>query len=278
MKTWFITGTSTGLGHALAEEVIASGHTLIATARNKEKIADLAAKAPERVLTVDLEVTDGASIKAAVADGMARFGRIDVLVNNAGYGLTGAIEEISLEEARQQYEVNVFGLLAVTQEILPIMRQQQVGHILNISSQGGFVATPGLGIYASTKFAVEAISEALAAEVKAFGIRVTSIQPGPFRTEWAGSNMLHPAHIMPEYEATAGALRRTFQTINGKQPGDPAKAAKLMMQVVASEQPPLRLPLGRVAIDRIRAKLAEVEAEIKAWEELAKATSFSSAS
>lgn len=274
-QTWLITGTSTGLGRALAEALIAAGHNVVATARDKTKIADLAAAAPDRVLTTSLEITRQEDIDATVREAVEKFGRIDVLVNNAGYGLQGAVEEVSDTEARAQFDVNVFGLLSMTRAVLPIMRSQQSGHILNISSQGGVVATPGIGIYAATKFAVEAISESLAAEVAPHGIKVTSIQPGPFRTDWAGGNMVRSEKRMEEYAGSSGALSQMFENINGKQPGDPARAAQAMMQIVEEAEPPVRLPLGTVAIGRIRGKLDAVREEIAEWEGLAASTDFS---
>jgi short-subunit dehydrogenase len=273
-KTWLITGTSTGLGRALAESVIASGNNLIATARNRDKIAFLQELAPDRVLTVGMEITRQEEVDNLVREATARFGRIDVLVNNAGYGLQGAIEETSDAEARHQFDVNVFGLLAVTRAVLPLLRQQRSGHILNLSSQAGVMATPGLGIYAATKFAVEAISESLAAELKPFGIRVTSIQPGPFRTDWAGGNMVHTAIRMDEYAESSGATAELLTRINGAQPGDPMKAARAMMAIVEAENPPLRLPLGSSAVDRIRNKMRTVAKELTAWETLALDTGF----
>jgi NAD(P)-dependent dehydrogenase (short-subunit alcohol dehydrogenase family) len=273
-KTWFVTGTSTGFGRALAEELISAGHNVVATARNKNAIQDLYDKAPERVLITNLEVTDTGSIHQAVEETLHRFQTIDVLVNNAGFGLVGAVEEVSLDEARQQFDVNVFGLLAVTQAVLPHMRKEGRGHIINISSQAGFVATPGLGIYAASKFAVEGITEALAAEVKPMGIRVTSIQPGPFRTQWAGANMQRATRKLEAYAETAGATDAMFHRINGSQPGDPVKAAQAIMKVVDSENPPLRLPLGQIAMDRISSKLKTVHDELETWKEVGLNTSF----
>ena len=274
MKTWLITGTSTGLGRALAEALIAAGHNVVATARDKRKLDELVAMAPDRVLAVSLEITRQKEIDATVSASLEKFGRIDVLVNNAGYGLVGAIEEVSDAEARHQFDVNVFGLLAMTRAVLPQMRAQGSGHILNISSQGGVVATPGIGIYAATKFAVEAISESLAAEVAPHGIKVTSIQPGPFRTQWAGDNMLRVEKVMEEYAASSGALSRMFRGYTGKQPGNPALAAQAMMQLVEEATPPVRLPLGKAAYARIRGKLDLVSKELSDWESLGLPTDF----
>jgi NAD(P)-dependent dehydrogenase (short-subunit alcohol dehydrogenase family) len=273
-RTWLITGTSSGLGRALAEAVLAAGDQLIATARDSRTIDTLVQQAPDRTLAVDLDVTRPDQVETLIRQARSRFGRVDVLVNNAGYGLQGAIEETSDAEARHQFDVNVFGLLAVTRAILPLMRQQGSGHIINVSSQAGFAATPGLGIYAASKHAVEAITDALAAEVQPFGIRVTSIQPGPFRTEWAGHNMIRTAHRMDVYAATSGATGDMLQRISGQQPGDPAKAAQALLQLVTEGAPPQHLPLGQIAYGRIRSRLRSLSDELDAWEHLGRPTDF----
>ena len=271
---WLITGCSKGLGLSLARAVLARGDRLIATARRVETLSALEATAPERVLALALDVTDPDAVDRVVAAAISRFGAIDVLVNNAGYGLAGAIEEISDAEARAQIETNLFGALNMTRAVLPGMRARRRGHLLQISSVAGFAATPGLGLYNASKFALEGFSEALAQEVAEFGIRVTIVQPGPFRTDWAGPSLLTPARRIADY---AGTAHRTIETLNGysgRQPGDPDKAAQAMIAVVESERPPLRLPLGDLALSRIRGKLKTTAAELDAWDGVSRATSF----
>ena len=273
-KVWLITGCSRGLGRTLAEAVLAGGGRVAATARKAESLRGLEALAPGRVLALGLDVDREAEVRQAVAAVIQAWGRIDVLVNNAGYGLAGAIEEVSDAEARAQIETNVFGALALTRAVLPGMRARGGGHILQISSAAGFVATPGLGLYNASKFALEGFSEALAQEVAPFGIRVTIIQPGPFRTDWAGPSLAVPAQPIAAYADTAHKTIATLNGYSGKQPGDPARAAAAMIQVVESARPPLRLPLGEGALGRIRAKIQALSTELDAWEKVTLATSF----
>jgi NAD(P)-dependent dehydrogenase (short-subunit alcohol dehydrogenase family) len=258
----------------LAQAVLALGDRLVATARQRESLVALGAAAPEQVLPIALDVTDEAAVKRAVAEAIRRFGHIDVLVNNAGYGLAGAVEELSDAEVRAQIETNVFGPLNLTRAVLPSMRQRRSGHLLQISSVAGFAATPGLGIYNASKFALEGFSEALAQEVASFGIRVTIIEPGPFRTDWAGPSLLTPASRIEAYADTAHKTIATLNGYSGQQPGDPVKAAQAMIAVIESAEPPLRLPLGEIALGRMRGKLKAVAAELDAWEKVALATSF----
>ena len=273
-KIWLITGCSKGLGRTLAEAVIAAGHSLIATARKASTLDELVALAPERVLALALDVNHEAAVQAAVAEGLSRFGRIDVLVNNAGYGLAGAVEECSTEEALAQMHTNLFGALSLTRAVLPAMRAEKRGHILQISSVAGQAATPGLGLYNASKFALEGASEALAQELAPLGIRVTLIEPGPFRTDWAGSSLVTAEKRIADYDATAGQTRNYLGNVVGRQPGDPARAAQAMLTVVAAEKPPLRLPLGAMAVGRIRGKLAAQLAELDAWQALALGADF----
>ncbi len=270
-KVWFITGCSRGLGKALAQAVVARGDSLVATARRLETLEDLVALAPERVRAYALDVTDERQVNSVLSQ---VGGRLDVVVNNAGYGLAGAVEEVSDAEARAQLETNLFGALNVTRAVLPVLRAQGSGHILQISSMAGFVATPGLGIYNASKYALEGFSEALALEVAPLGIRVTIVEPGPFRTDWAGHSLVTPARSLPTYNTTAHQTIATLNGYSGKQPGDPAKAAQAMIQVVESASPPLRLPLGEVALNRIRAKLTAMTQELATWEDLIRDTSF----
>jgi NAD(P)-dependent dehydrogenase (short-subunit alcohol dehydrogenase family) len=265
-RVWFITGASTGFGRLLAEQTLRDGHKVVATARKPEQIANLGYHYSDRCLVLPLDVTNQAQIDSAVEQTIARFGRVDVLVNNAGYGVAGAIEEVSDAEFMPMFETNVFGLLRVTRAFLPQLRKQGSGHILNLSSIGGVVAGPGIGFYNATKFAVEGISEALAAELAPLGIRVTIIEPGPFRTDFLGRSGVLAEKRIADYDNTAGNMRKYFAENDGKQKGDPHRAVQAMIQVVESPNPPLRLLLGASALQRLRGKLGIWEKEIAAWE------------
>src|SRR5580693_1120328 len=267
-RIWFITGASTGFGRVLAEEVLKAGGKVIATARNRDKVADLEKQYPQTARALALDVTDAGQVDSAVTQAFAQFGQVDVLVNNAGYGVAGAIEEVSEAEFMPMFETNVFGLLKVTRAFLPYLRKQRRGHILNISSIGGLIAGPGIGLYNATKFAVEGISEALAAEVAPLGIRVTIIEPGPFRTDFLGRSGVIAKTRLADYDSTAGSMRKYFAENDGKQKGDPLRAVHAMMQVVESPNPPLRLLLGASALQRLRSKLTNWEKEIAAWEQV----------
>ena len=265
-RTWFITGASTGFGRLLAEEVLKAGGKVIATARKLDKVIDLEQKYPGKAKAFALDVTDYPQIASVVAQTTASYGPVHVLVNNAGYGFAGAIEEATEDEYMPMFNTNVFGLIRVTQTLLPHLRAQKSGHILNLSSIGGLVATPGMGYYNASKFAVEGLSEALAQEVAPLGIRVTIVEPGPFRTDFLGRSGVQAATTLPEYDATAGNMRRYFADQDGKQKGDPLRAVHAMMQVVDSPNPPLRLVLGAAALQRLRSKLDSVQKEVAAWE------------
>lgn len=265
-RTWVITGTSTGFGRLLAEEVLKTGDNVVATARRVEQVADLEQRHPDHALALSLDVTSQPQVDAAVAAALQRFGRVDVLVNNAGYGVTGAIEEVSDAELQPMYATNVFGLLRVTRAFLPQLRQQRSGHILNLSSIGGLTASPGWGLYQSTKFAVEGLSEALAQELAPLGIRVTIIEPGPFRTDFLGRSGVEAQTRIDDYRSTADNARAYRAEQHGRQPGDPLKAVQAMIQVVDSPNPPLRLLLGAGALKRVRRKLEDWQKEIAAWE------------
>ncbi|MDQ2835003.1 MAG: oxidoreductase, partial [Acidobacteriota bacterium] len=254
-KVWFITGASTGFGRLLAEEVLQRGGKVIATARKLDKVADLVTQHPGRVLALALDVTDAGQVDSAVTQAFAKFGEVDVLVNNAGYGVAGAIEEVSEDELMPMYQTNVFGLLRVTRAFLPYLRKQRSGHILNLSSIGGLTAGPGWGLYQSTKFAVEGLSEALAQEVAPLGIRLTIIEPGPFRTDFLGRSGVEAEMKIADYDNTAANARWYMSEQHGKQPGDPLKAVQAMIEVVESDNPPLRLLLGAGALKRVRQKL-----------------------
>jgi NAD(P)-dependent dehydrogenase (short-subunit alcohol dehydrogenase family) len=265
-RTWFITGASTGFGRLLAEEVLKAGGKVVATARKLDKIADLEKQYPKTAKALVLDVTDAGQVDSAVTQAFAQFGQVDVLVNNAGYGVAGAIEEVSETEFMTMFETNVFGLIRVTRAFLPHLRKQRSGHILNLSSIGGLVGGPGIGFYNSSKFAVEGLSEALAAELAPLGIHVTIVEPGPFRTDFLGRSGVVAATRIADYDNTAGNMRKYFADNDGKQPGDPLRAVHAMMQVVESPTPPLRLLLGKSALQRIRTKLDTWQKEIAAWE------------
>lgn len=265
-RTWFITGASTGFGRILAEEVLKAGGKVIATARQLDKVADLEEKHPGRARAFALDVTDAAQIHSVVAQTITTFGPVDVLVNNAGYGLAGAVEEVTEEEFMPMFETNVFGLMRVTREFLPHFRKQGSGNIVNLSSVGGLVGLPGWGYYNASKFAVEGFSEALAAEVTPLGIHVTIVEPGPFRTDFLGRSGVEAKERIADYDATAGKTRQYFHEQAGKQKGDPLRAVHAMIQAVESPQPPLHLLLGALALQRMKGKLDQWKDNIKAWE------------
>ena len=273
-RVWFITGASTGFGRLLAEQTLRAGHKVVATARRPEQIANLGDRYSDRCLVLPLDVTNQAQVDSAVDQAIARFGRVDVLVNNAGYGVAGAIEEVSETEFMPMFETNVFGLLRVTRAFLPHLRKQRSGHILNLSSIGGVVASPGMGLYNSTKFAVEGISEALAAELAPLGIHVTIIEPGPFRTDFLGRSGVVAKSRIADYDGTADNMRKYFAENDGKQEGDPLRAVQAMMQVVESPNPPLRLLLGASALQRLHAKFNNWQKEIAAWEKVTVGADF----
>jgi NAD(P)-dependent dehydrogenase (short-subunit alcohol dehydrogenase family) len=265
-RTWFITGASTGFGRILAEEVLKGGGKVIATARKLDKIADLEEKYPGKAKAFALDVTDPAQILSIVAQTLTTFGPVDVLVNNAGYGLAGGIEEASEEEFMPVFETNVFGLMRVTRAFLPHFRNQRSGNIVNLSSIGGLTGLPGWGYYNASKFAVEGFSEALAAEVAPLGIHVTIVEPGPFRTDFLGRSGVEAKERIADYDATAGKTRQYFHDQAGKQPGDPLRAVHAIIQAAESPQPPLHLLLGALALQRMRGKLDQWKSEMDAWE------------
>jgi NAD(P)-dependent dehydrogenase (short-subunit alcohol dehydrogenase family) len=271
---WFITGCSRGFGRELAKLVLERGWCAVLTARNKTHVADLAERAIDRTLALDLDITDAAQIKAAVIAAEARFGRIDVLVNNAGYGYQASIEEGDDAQIRAQFEANVFGLFAMTRAVLPGMRARRKGHILNISSVAGLIGYPGSGYYAASKHAVEGWSDALAAEGKPLGIKVTCIEPGPFRTDWAGSSLRQTESQLADYADTAGARIKSTAHNSGHQPGDPTRAAQAMIKITECESPPRHLVLGAWGVDAVEKRLQEKLAEITAWRETGIATDF----
>ncbi len=273
-RVWMITGAARGIGAKIADAALAAGDALVATARDAGAVAERFGEGPS-VLPLRLDVTDEAQAAAAVEAAVARFGRIDVLINNAGYGLVGAVEEASATDVRRIYETNVFGLLNVTRAVLVQMRRQRSGHIVNISSLGGYRAAAGFGVYSSTKFAVEGLSEALRDEVAPLGIHVTVVEPGYFRTDFLDStSLVESQHRIDDYAGTAGAVRSRAATLSHQQPGDPDKLATAIVTLVEAKEPPLRLPLGTDAIARIEEKHAFVEREVRAWRSLAASTDF----
>lgn len=273
-KIWLITGVSGGLGRALAEEVAQTGDIVFGTLRKQDQLSAFSNLVPGKTFGILLDVNKHFEFESVLNTIISKFGRLDVLVNNAGYGLFGAIEEVSIEEARDQMETNLFGPLALTQAVIPLMRKQNSGHIIQISSMAGMRSVEGMGLYNTSKFALEGFTEALYFELKPFNVNVTLVEPGPFRTNWAGNSSVRSAKIIDDYYEISGARIAQIMGYSGNQPGDPAKAAKVIIEVVNSETPPLRLPLGPVAIDAIRAKLKWVEDDIKAWEEKSVNTSF----
>jgi NAD(P)-dependent dehydrogenase (short-subunit alcohol dehydrogenase family) len=273
-RVWFITGTSTGFGRLLAEEALKAGNKVVATARNVATISDLEKKYPEKALALTLDVTKPEQIAPAVDAALKKFGRIDVLVNNAGYGLFGAVEEVSEEEMTRQIDTNVYGLLRVTRAVLPQMRKQRSGHIINLSSIAGLIGLPGLGLYNLTKHAVEGVSEALAAEVAPLGIRVLIIEPGPFRTDFHGRSGVFAKKEIPDYAETVGVFRETTRGFDGKQKGDPMRAVHTMMELVDDPNPPLRLLMGALALGRYRTKTKQWGEDVDRWEAVTLATDF----
>lgn len=273
-RIWLITGVSGGLGRALAKEAALQGEIVYGTLRKPEQIASFNELVPGKTFGIQLDVNNHEQIKSVLEQIITQSGRLDVLVNNAGYGLFGAIEELSMDEARMQMETNFFAVLAMTQAVLPILRKQRSGHILQISSMSGLRANSGTGLYNASKFALEGMSEALALELQPLNIRLTLVEPGPFRTDWAGSSSVSAKNKIEDYELSSGARLRLLQSTSGKQPGDPAKAAKAILFAVNSEHPPLRLLLGKVALDAVRDKFRTVEDEFSKWEAISLNTSF----
>jgi NAD(P)-dependent dehydrogenase (short-subunit alcohol dehydrogenase family) len=271
---WLITGCSTGLGRALAERVLLNGQRCVATARNPAQIADIVATYPETALAIGLDVTDARQRQDVVARAEKAFGRIDMLVNNAGHGYSAAVEEGDDSAIRPMFETNFFALAAMTRLVLPGMRSRGGGHIINISSIGGLVGNPASGYYNATKFAVEGLSQALAKEVGPLGIRVSLIEPGPFRTDFQGRSMTSAAKPIDAYAETAGARRTQLKASSGKQPGDPVRAADAIIKVVESADPPLHLVLGKNGVQRVREALQEVLRSVDEWESVSLGADF----
>ncbi len=271
---WFITGCSTGFGRELAQLVLRRGWRAVVTARDASRVQDLVTGHEDRALALSLDVTKPDQIAAAVQEAESRFGAIDVLVNNAGYGYQSSIEEGDDAEIRAQFEANVFGLAAMTRAVLPGMRARRRGHIVNISSQAGFIGFEGSGYYAATKHAVEGLSDSLSREVAPLGIKVTCVEPGPFRTDWAGRSLQQRRPTIADYQGTVGARLASTANISGKQPGDPVRAVEAIIKAVEADNPPKHLVLGSIALDGIRNKLNETLAEIDAWAETSRSADY----
>jgi NAD(P)-dependent dehydrogenase (short-subunit alcohol dehydrogenase family) len=271
-KTLFITGVSSGFGRALAQEALAVGHRVVGTVRSVEAKVTFEALDPTHAFARVLDVTDIDAIDGVVTEVEATVGPIDVLVNNAGYGHEGILEESPLSDMYRQFDVNVFGAVAMMKAVLPYMRQRRRGHVLNITSMGGFITMPGIAYYCGSKFALEGISEVIGKEVKPLGIAVTAVAPGSFRTDWAGRSMVRSPRTIGDYDALFDPIRKAREEKSGRQLGDPAKAAQAMLTIIAHDHPPTRLLLGSDAISLVRQKLAAMTAEIDAWERLSLST------
>jgi NAD(P)-dependent dehydrogenase (short-subunit alcohol dehydrogenase family) len=274
MKTWFITGVSTGFGRALAETLISRGERVVGTLRNEDQRAQFDALSPGKSFGYLLDVRDHDAVRRVVAQIEEEVGTIDVLVNNAGYGYEGSVEEATPQAIRAQFDVNLFGAVSVLQAVLPFMRKRRAGHILNVTSMGGLMTFPGVGVYNASKFALEGINEALASEVRQFGIKVTAIEPGAFRTDWAGRSMTRAARTIGDYASLLEPISVSRAARSGKQPGDPARAALAMIKLVESEHPPVHLLLGTDAVKFVREKIATLTKEIDDWESLSVSTDF----
>jgi NAD(P)-dependent dehydrogenase (short-subunit alcohol dehydrogenase family) len=271
---WFITGCSTGFGRELAKLVLDRGFRAVVTARDPGKIRDIVAGHEGRALALKLDVTNRLEVAETVKWAQSVFGSIDVLVNNAGFGYVGALEESEEHEIRAMMEANFFGLARMIHEVLPGMRERRHGNIVNISSIGGLVGFPGVGYYNATKFAVEGLSESLAKEVAPLGIRVLVVEPGPFRTDWAGRSLRKSPQQMPEYAETAGAFRERITGRAGKQVGDPVRAGKAILKALESDNAPLHLTLGLIALETARSKFDKLRVELDAWEETSLSADF----
>jgi NAD(P)-dependent dehydrogenase (short-subunit alcohol dehydrogenase family) len=273
-RIWFITGCSSGFGLLLAHEVLRRGERVIATARDASKLDELVTGYPDTARTFALDVTKPAEIEAVAQKAIAAFGHVDVLVNNAGYGVNGAIEEVSEEDFEPMFQTNIYGLIRTTRAFLPHFRERRSGHIFNLSSIGGLIGRAGWGFYNTTKFAVEGFSEALADELTPLGVSVTVVEPGPFRTDFLGRSGKLAAKEIAEYKDTAGVAREYMRTQSGKQAGDPQKAVDAIIAVADSKNPPVHLILGKLALTRFRGKLAQWQSDMDAWESVTVGSDF----
>jgi NAD(P)-dependent dehydrogenase (short-subunit alcohol dehydrogenase family) len=271
-KLFFITGVSSGLGRALAEEALQAGHRVVGTLRNTQACEEFDALVPGRSFGRVLDVTDFEAVPPLAAAVEQEIGAVDVLVNNAGYGHEGIMEESPLSDALHQFDVNVFGAVAVIKAFLPYFRQRRAGHILNITSMGGFITLPGISYYCGSKFALQGISETLTKELKPFNIAVTAIQPGSFRTDWAGRSMVRSPRSIRDYDESFGPVRETREKRSGHQPGDPQKAAQAILQLINAPEPPASLLLGSDAVKFVREKLQQMKTDIDTWEAVSRST------
>ena len=262
-KNWFITGISSGLGKALAEVVIEKGDFVIGTFRNQAQVDEFNVRYKGKAYSVLLNITNHKNIEDTILKVISDFGKIDVLVNNAGVGFVGAVEETSIEEVKHVFEVNLYGALKLTQTVLPFMRKEKNGHIIQVSSHGGIKAFAGFGIYNASKFALEGFSEAMAQEVTSLGIKVSIVEPGPFRTNFAGNALGEAEKVIPDYAETAGVFRSKLKSVDGKQEGDPIKASMAIVDLVYSKTLTLRLPLGKTAVKTIGMKLDSVKSDLE---------------
>lgn len=274
MRTWFITGVSSGFGRSLADYLLEKGERVVGSLRSEEQRVEFSGKVPGRSIGVLLDVTAEATVPQVIASVEAEVGPIDLLVNNAGYGFEGPLEEATMGDVRAQFEVNVFGAVSVMKAVLPYMRKRRSGHIINITSMGGIVTFPGLGVYHGSKFALEGISEALGKEVETFGIKVTAVAPGAFRTDWAGRSMQRGEATIADYTETLGPVRKARAERSGKQPGDPRKAAEAIYELSNSLTPPAHLLLGTDALNFVKTKLEDLAAEIDEWTPITTSTDF----
>jgi NADP-dependent 3-hydroxy acid dehydrogenase YdfG len=273
-KVWFVTGSSSGFGLQLTHELLESGYRVAATLRKPERLAHLEAKYPDTLLVAEVDVTKPDQTRSAVAATVAKWGRIDVLANNAGYGLVGMVEDAPMDQVRDIFETNVFGALETLRAVMPVMREQRSGVILNLSSIVGLVAYRGNAFYAATKHALEAISESLSLETVQWGIKVVSVEPGPYRTEFAAGSLKWGSERMPAYGPVYEAVDKIYNGMNGTQAGDPVKAVKLMIEVAESENPPLRLPMGKFAYEETELYIEAIITDREAWKEKLLATDF----
>jgi NADP-dependent 3-hydroxy acid dehydrogenase YdfG len=273
-KVWFITGSSTGFGRCLTEILLEAGYRVSATLRTPESLSDLRERFPETLMTPRVDVTKPEETRAAVAETIVKWGRIDVLANNAGYGLGGMVEDTPMDQVRAVFETNVFGALETIRAVLPTMREQRSGVILNLSSIVGLVAYRGSGFYAATKHALEAINESLSIEVAGWGIKVVALEPGPFKTDFAGRSYHWPTSQMPEYAELYKIAHDIYENMNGQQAGDPVRAAKLMIEVAESDDPPLRLPMGQFAYEETELLVESIVNDREKWKDKLLATDF----
>jgi NAD(P)-dependent dehydrogenase (short-subunit alcohol dehydrogenase family) len=273
-RVWFVTGGSTGFGQAIGMEVLARGDRLVVTSRDPEALQALVGQDPSRAMAIGLDITDADAARDAVNEATSRFDRIDVLVNNAGYAHVGAVEELSDQEWRQLLDTDLFGAINVTRAVLPQMRRQRSGHLVQMSSLNGVEGLPGGGYYAASKFALEGLSESLADEVAPLGIKVTIVEPGPHRTGLLSERSVRSSEPISDYADSVGQVREQLAQLDGHQPGDPARAARAIVDAVDSEHPPLRLPLGTMALDHIRTKLRRQLEELEAWAPVSASSDF----